>query len=338
MGRNDNDDISPDADPFDVVNLVDPDMPEAPLDPFVVGYDEADLVIDNATRAESEALARQYSGDEEGGGPFTDDFVKLRVQEAKARAEYPGDDLAQQASMVQQKVAAAQDVAPAVHTAPASARRSVLSGQAGVVPGQAPQQVVQWTGDESEATNVSIMFAPVAPPTSGIPANTAFRPFVRVQFGNTSGGGGFASIDIDVGMGGLVCLPASVVNVLVGMDSSSVFGAGIGPYILTASIAFGRITRNPPLTLTSYVATGSKTNVLRPNFATGITLQRGTVTDQYLLEFKDAGGTVISTRVIGPNTYLEVPIELSGDIATVDVTNQGPTTNAGCRLLWVLSV
>lgn len=338
MGRNDNDDILPDADPFDVVNLVDPEMPEAPLDPFVVGYDEADLVIDNATRAESEALARQYSGDEEGGGPFTDDFVKLRVQEAKARAEYPGDDLAQQASMVQQKVEAAQSVAPAVHTAPASARRSVLSGQGSVNPGDSPKQVVQWTGDESEATNVSVMFAPVSPPPPIGAFFSVFQPFARIQFGSTSGGGGLATLDVDIGLGGMICIPASVVNVLVGLDSGSSVAVGTGPYVMEGTISFGRITRTPPLTRTQYGSTGVLANYVRPNFAVGLRLERATVSDQFLLQFKDSGGQVVFTRVIAPNTYLDQPIQVSNDVFSVDITNQ---TNAGAgayRVMWVLSV
>lgn len=289
------------------------------------------------------------------------DFTDLVRDRAQALHDAGGDDLGQEALLLQQRRKAVNDEAPFVRAIVPQSMMKGLGGSIGTVTqpaapsgavifgGQSPTpsvngpqlqftpvQVANWTGqDDIESMAVSVSFSPVEPPAATV--GSALRPYGIVDFGN----GSLQRLYVDIGSGIQLTVPASRVLLSVGLDP--VAGVGIGSVLSTqiaGQIGFNPIVRTQPLTRTVYLDTLSAAvaKVWRPPFATGVMVVRNSPSSTSInLNFIDSQGTSLYEFDLATSANMTDPVPLTSDVVEIDVTKTGGST-AQARLVFFLSV
>jgi hypothetical protein len=278
--------------------------------------------------------------DHSGHAEFIDGAEEALKREQRAHDLYPQDDLARVVHTDIDSLDNAKEVidnAPVIDGAPPTAIRGIMGGEVAVSSSDStPRSIASWVGEiDAESRMVTVAFGPTPQITTQSASAGQLRAFVRVRYGTQRG---FLYIDADVGAGGMLSVPASAVEVLFGVDSG---GTPVSNYTLTCAIAFGRLSRTAQLTRTAYLdamAGGAVVNITRPIGAiTVVDFQRADPSAQYQLQFLDVQSNIKYTRIIAPNDYLSYPIYLSNDIVSVQVTNNGSSTDQA-RIIFGLSV
>ena len=268
---------------------------------------------------------------------FEDEFEERLDEHEQAKQDVLGEDgdlavLARRDHIRNSKLRAR---APWSRINPESAYSALLGGQQSLAPGQAPIMVARWEGENVEACPVSVVLSPTqgVNPATQAPGNP-YRPFARIQFGTRDS---LSTVDIDLGSGVQLTLPASVIYVYLGLDANSVIGSS-----LTAGIGFYTIERSTQIHRTSYIdgqlpTAGGDVTVPRPSFAQSVSFYRTDHAAAYTLLFLDVTGqTVYAVTLAGGADFL-APIELAGDVLSVKVQYAGAGTS-NSRLIWNLGI
>ena len=325
------------------VDIVDAHNESGPLetdeDPFLQFATDDQGVPGDRPEAEASAAFETADGLESSRASADDEVLgddefaqRMKLEEAAATVS-GGNDLAQMVGVEEAQKQKAISEAPYRRINPPSAYQALLGGTGVVFVGQDPQQVIFWQGENVEALPVSIMLWPQTLTSAG---GVSVRPFARIDFGTRDGR---VRVDVDLGTGTQLCVPASTVYVSVGVEVA----AGVTGTIssrLSASIGFYPIVRTAPITRTSYldsIAAAATQTITRPAFANSIIgFERLDTTAQYTILF-NANLVNVSRHIIAANTYLTAPIYLSNDITEVVVTNNGGGTDQA-RLVWGLAL
>lgn len=275
----------------------------------------------------------------------TSDDVEDRLKQEEAASVdihgMPVSDLDRHINRDNIKHEEIRHIAPYVRTNPPTAYRGLLGGQAVCQPGQDPQQVVRWEGEDIESMPVSVAWSPIDS-IQNISVADVVLPFVRIQFGTRDG---LMSVDVDVGRGGQLSIPASVVYVYLGLYTGSTL-----PFRLTATVGYLPIVRTSTLTFTDYpggftngVPNGIGVGVpgaaisFRPSFASSVMFERSNYADPYTLAFYGSTSIPLYEHVIAANTYLTNPIPIANDIQKMLIVNNG-AAGAQCRVIWGLNL
>jgi hypothetical protein len=220
-------------------------------------------------------------------------------------------------------------ISPPVNVVPESAYRGMLGRKYLILPKNVvagiPQpetqerveEAVRWSGRPTETLPVSVAWQPLSDPAN-------VDAFVRISFGTRDG---TQVVDIDMGHGGQLTLPASTVYVSVGIRAGSTIP--LAGFALSASIGFFTVTRTSMLTRTEIfsLAPLSFASALRPKFATSIWIQRGDYISQINYSLRAANNAIITGGVILASTVL----------ASNDLTNWIPLPNQCASVLFAVS-
>lgn len=295
---------------------------------------------------------------------FLDDYDARLQQIAESRfgpEGQPLDDLTAKAQDQQIQRDAARDLAPPVSINPASAYHGLLGGQATVYPltdgagnyVQTSTEVARWTGRDTEACPVSIALDPlpanvaplytgqtgVIPPPAPPAVNPIIRPFARIQFGTRDG---LVKVEVDIGSGTQIVVPASNVYVEVGLDAGS-----NTEFRMSSSLAFSTVLRTLPTTRTVYIdaqATDSNPansfQILRPARAIELVgFERVDPAAAYTLYFLGVDNNVsnpLYVRTIAANAILTAPIFLSNDVYYIWVSKTAGAGTSNARVIFGL--
>lgn len=221
-----------------------------------------------------------------------------------------------------------------VRVNPESAYTGLLGGQVEIPANSADQQmVINWVGEDVEATPVTISlyptetFSPYPTALTALPLGIA-----TVRWGTRNG---TQEAVIDIGTGCQFTINASSVYVSVGHAITPLGVANNAPIRLNASLGFYTCQKNSPLTYTSYIFnTGTTQSCARPPYASHVYFDRANTTVQWTLDFHFSTSGVAYSRIVAANAYLTEPIKLANDICGVYLTNAGAAAMA--RLTWGL--
>lgn len=270
----------------------------------------------------------------EGQRATKDDFEELEDQHAAAMEEVGqhGDFevMARRAEI--QEASKVETSVARVATNPASFNERTPLGRTATVkfnPSNTDQAanivatstVLLWQGDkvETQAATVDISVNEVFPDPTGI---ATCRPYAIVTYGSD---GNRTSVAVDVGRGTRLTVVGNYVDVLVGMDQPPA-GFNSGVMTLGASLGMHAARSIAPITRTVYVdnlAVGGVVTYPRPSHATSILSPQSTDTAGTMrLRFYDTGGLLVYALIFGAGSITS-PIPLTGDVATIDFTNQG---------------
>ncbi len=312
-----------DGDVFDPLDVdADPYLPGVTDDDGFPGH--RPFVDASVSFEEQEGLEQPEDQSED----FRDDLAEHMAADDEASVDVTGrpmSDLERMAAVAGKKAQAIQVVAPFVRVNPETASRALLGGRASVRPGQDPQLVINWVGEDVEAVPVTISFNPIL----DLSTDTVIpRGFVRIMWGTRDG---IQTVDVDLGSGGQLTVCASVVYVYVGSQTFTNTNITIA-----ASLGFYPCVRTEPLTFTNYMEaspTGPYT-FYRPAFASHVYFERYDETNAWTLDFR-AQTSGIYTRKVLVNGYLLAPVKLSNDVTKIVCTNVTAGTDKA-RLIWGL--
>lgn len=245
------------------------------------------------------------------------------------------DDFDREVRKKSSEVAAAKSRALYVRTSPESSSRALLGGQATIVQGKSPQQVVNWEGRDIEACAVSVSLMPLSTLTTTL--GFGLRPFGRIRYGTRDGS---TEVDVDLGFGTQFTVLASSLYISVGLDTPAETDPS-GSFRLAASIGFGTVTRSFPITRTLYWNNNSSASVTfaRPKLATTIyDIQRVDPTSQITVEFYDGNNVQVGERVLASNQYLLYPISISNDVASMTFSRTSGVNDQQVRIICGLAL
>ncbi len=221
-----------------------------------------------------------------------------------------------------------------VRVNPESAYTGLLGGQVEIPAGAGADQqmVINWVGEEVEATAVTISLYPTMNFTP-YPSVLAALPkgIATIRWGTRNG---TQEAVVDIGSGCQFTVTASSVYVSVGHAVSSLGILNNVPIRLNASLGFHTCVKNTPLTYSSYIINTSPVVCARPPYASHVYFDRENTAAAWTLDFMNSFSAISYSRIIAANTYLTEPVKLSDDICGVTVTNGGAAASA--RLIWGL--
>jgi hypothetical protein len=248
---------------------------------------------------------------------------ELDFAETIARINPVADQLQHFANMRNLKQAMNNAKAPAVSTNPASVLHGSLGNQVSVTTGQRVQ-VVNWNGDDSETTDLTVTLFPISR-VSDVTQPIGIRAFGIVQFGTR---GSLATVEVDIGKGCQFTVSGSSITVQVALDTISVLPPTITDTVfLSGMLSFKPILRTQQITRTLYAdLTGSFGTFQVPNFAKSVSLWKEDYTAAILMEFLDSSGATRYKYTIaaGPSVgKLFEPVPLGGDIYQIRLSYVG---------------
>lgn len=259
------------------------------------------------------------------------------------------DSLTRKAALRQHKWAGMADVAKFVRINPASVLHGTLGGQQDVLSGQ-QIQVCNWSGEDAEATPVTITLAPVQQVTPFTGGTQVIRPYGIIQFGSR---GMSVKAEVDILKGCQLTVSASSVLVQVAM-APELGTSGPASMKLAGMLSFFPCVRTAPVTrtrfigivgdATTYIAAGGTAQVDIPPFAKNVSIWRqsfGMLAPTLAgvqLDFQGADTLVEYFYTLAAGAFQMEPIPLSDDIVTIIVTNQSMTDPMVARLIFELSL
>jgi len=325
----------------------------------------------DASRTFEERAGIEVDSDEQEEEALGDDLADRIRQREDAVVGSGGSEIA----MLQQVGEAHKDalsaVARNVRINPPSAYRALLGGKALCSPGQAPVEVINWVGDDVEATPVTITVSPYPAiyrgPAVAALTQTGFG-FARIQWGTRDS---LHTVDVDVGSGFQVTIAASVVYVSVFLDPLSKLLDNT-KFGISASLGFFTGNRTRPLTYTDIFestppsinvevtgASNAQATFNRPYFASHVKLLVGlslpfpadmaALPPVLLSMFSLAGQNVVGGAAgftsVPPggeatvNFFAQLPsLQLPNDCVKVIVTQNIATFPLVGRLIWELAL
>jgi hypothetical protein len=318
----------------------DPFMPQVTDGDGVPGYRP---FVDASQRFTEADLGLRADGDEnveerEEGGDDLAQIVGFREAAAIGEDGRPVSDLTR---LYRADVAAKQELiarAPYARINPESAYSGMLGGQGTLVTnaqGGTPEaiQVVNWVGEDVESCPVTLTLTPLyfTPAGELVAVSGGILAQAVIRWGTRDG---TQEAIVDLGSGVQLTLGASAVQVSLRFASGSVAQGGCR---LTASLAFYPCVRTTPLTFTSYatITNGGTSTIQRPAFASHLYIEREG-TEAFTVGFYDTlANGAIYTRAVAAAAYLNDPIKLSNDVASIIVTNSGASSHK-FRIIWGL--
>lgn len=266
-------------------------------------------------------------------GPI-DEVNAYLLNKEQASKEH-SDEFRQRLALQQQERDALGEEVRFVRNNPRTAARSALGNTVSVKSGTNRDnaiQVASWTGDDIDATNMTVTLALVGQQLSGSAANIV-RPFAVCKFGCR---GVWAFAEVDIGQGCQFTVSGSSIAVSVGMDDDGATNTATA--LLTGMVSFRNVNHGNPMTRTLYSATAGSAKTLQvPPFAKSVLFYNNDSTQTYTLAFKDnAGNTAYTLSVAASAAPQTVPTPLSGDIEQITVTPGGGTPTV--RLVFQLAL
>lgn len=271
------------------------------------------------------------------GSDFPSEFDHLLDNYARADANSPANDLDMHVRVRDIEQAEANAIAPFACINPASFDRGNL-GQSVLLKAGAlvnplivsifadgeEQMVAFWPGEAREACPVTVTAAPVLPYSAGI-----VRAVAVIKWGVH---GAKFEVEVDLGTGFSLTINASNVYLSLYLEGGTFTGgsgaATMVDQIVAGSIGFQQADHQQPVVRSvpsaGTVAAAGTFTVLRPAFATSLlSFERGDISGPTTLAFRDQNGTTRFTRQYGALVYIDTPISLPGEIASILVTNGG---------------
>lgn len=214
-------------------------------------------------------------------------------------------------------------------------QRNTLGGTANAAPGGVTVPVAWYMADEEDATVFTI--TAFVSEIVGTNIGDQVRPFLKITWATRTSPPAQVLVDISAGTQLSLCGAACWVE--VGAESGT--AASNEPVSITAMIGFNTTQRQSPSQRTAYITSlgaGQTVNFPVPAFAaTVLEVQRDVLAAPVTLAFKDANSNVAFRTLLAANTFSNYPIQLSNDVASVDVVNGGAGTIQG-RLVFGLAL
>ena len=272
------------------------------------------LAVDGATVQIEDPIHSHYS-----------DFDQLVHERSEAMRQAGGDDLAMNVIHRDKIRNELRQESPFVRTMPPSASDAILGGQATPDSTKPVIEVIRWTGENIEATNVSIATGPVKAPPAFANSATTQRSFLSIIFGSY---GYSYNAEIDIGPGQQFTVPCSFMSASIGVDKDGENGLTAGP-LLSATLGFRDIMRTAPLTRTKYadlIPSGQVTTFVIPLFAKRFYVILTNTTATATCDLVSTTGGLVQRIPIAAATVQTVPFMLTPDTATLSITPGVATT------------